>query len=122
VELLISPPLSRPRLLIHLLGSSEGHTAYLYKCTHKLKKAKAAGKPKAAAANKGKGGAAAKGDEADIVKVSDPLFKEAFQVMSANGGAGVAAWVTSKMEEDERFSGNRPRTRAQAKDQDEAKA
>ena len=82
-------------------GSSEGHTAYLYRCTHKVKKG---GKKNAAAPQ-------------SIAKVSDALFAEGFEVLSEKEGSGVSAWVSAKLSEDERMSGKslRPRTRAQAK-------
>jgi len=70
-------------------GSSEGHTAYLYRCTHV--------KPAASAA-----------------EVCDPLFRECIEVMSVGG---VGAWARAKEAEDERMSGasRRPRTRALSK-------
>ena len=53
---------------VALSGSSEGHTAYLYRCTHTKPTSKAA-----------KGAKSAKGDKASIedpvVVVSDGLFK-----------------------------------------------
>jgi hypothetical protein len=76
-------------------GSSEGHTAYLYRCTH--------GKPK-------KQSRAA--SDGDIVTKSDPLFKDVFSILSTDGGAGLSDWVALKQSENMNTS-LRPRTRSQ---------
>jgi hypothetical protein len=77
--------------------SSEGHTAYLYKCTH-AKALKPAKQP------------------LDVVAASDPLWRETFQVLTG-GESAVADWVAAKQAEDPRMNGTsaRPRTRAQSK-------
>jgi len=79
-------------------GSSEGHTAYLYKCTH----AKAL-KP-------------VKKQVKSIVADSDPLFRETFEVLSQDDQT-VTDWLASKQAEDPRMNGtsSRPRTRTQSK-------
>ena len=82
-------------------GSSEGHTAYLYRCTHgKAKKQSRASVP------------------GDIVAKSDPLFKEVFRVLGTDEGAGLTDWIASKQSEDPRMNGTsaRPRTRSQRAD------
>ncbi len=84
-------------------GSKEGHTAYLYRCTH-------GGAKKAAAA------------PIDAVKLSDPLFSEGFKILATDAGVGVAAWVDEQKEADDRMSGRsqKPRTRQQAKSDTDA--
>lgn len=85
-----------PFIVVSNEGSKEGHTAYLYRCTHQVK-----------APSKSKG----------IVETSDELFKEAFRVLSENQGSELGEWVKQKQQEDDRTSGRspRPRTRTQAK-------
>jgi hypothetical protein len=113
---------------IVVTGSSEGHTAYLYKCTHKVK---------AQPPIKGRGSAASSFSSStscsstsstssssdDIVQISDPVFREAFQVLSANRGAGLSKWVDAKMMSDPRMSGKSasPYTRGQATEDEENK-
>mmetsp|Transcript_58766 Transcript_58766/g.133037 ORF Transcript_58766/g.133037 Transcript_58766/m.133037 type:complete len:102 (+) Transcript_58766:725-1030(+) len=74
-------------------GSSEGHTAYLYRCTHAKK---------------------APLSKAQKAPPVDPLFRECFEVLEA-GPSKVLEWVDAKHQEDERMSGRtaRPLTRSQ---------
>jgi len=76
-----------------LSGSSEGHTAYLYKCTHNVEKAN----------SKMKGGSVATASTVpcDIVAKSDPLFKEAFEVLNKSRGEGLSAWVSKNIRSEE---------------------
>jgi len=64
--------------------------------------------------------ARSKGEE-DVVALSDALFCETFEVLR---DGSVREWVDTKQAEDERGSGRsaRPRTRASAKQAEEAKA
>jgi hypothetical protein len=85
----------------------------------------AAAKPKGGAKKGAATAASASAADKDgIVQVSDPAFKEAFQVLSTNNGAGLSSWVEAKLNSDPRMSGKsaRPRTRGQAKEEEEAEA
>ncbi len=51
----------------------------------------------------------------NIVKTSDPLFKEVFSVLSSKEGRDLTDWIAHKQSEDSRMNGVslRPRTRSQ---------
>lgn len=72
----------------HPTGSHEGHTAYLYKCTHaKAKKAAAKSEESSVTMN-------------DLVQMSDPLFREGFEVL-AGGRAGLVDWIGQQQAKEE---------------------